>query len=415
MMTINTTAIQLSLPSAREARLASVRSWFPQATGPDLAAHWRGGRAAGLAALRKVDAVDYARSRNYLNGKVSRLSPYLRHGCLSSQEVSQFALDAVGARAEKFVSEVAYRDFFRQAWYRFQASILQDMEPAKVLLGQKPLPADLQSGQSGVECMDAVVRQLQQDGYVHNHARMWFAAYVLHWLKVDWRRAADWFEAALLDGDLASNHLSWQWVASTFSHKPYFFNRENVQRFAGDQYCKQCKAQCPFDDTYEALQQQLFIEVDASTPGYPKARPLQQALALTPRNDLPLWVHDEMLSSEHAMLNTNQPKVFIFDPALYGHWPLKRLQWMADALAEMPNVQLWLGATAQVWQQLGVQHVQSQRTPQAKLHAAIAPIKVTWCAEPPFAEASLSDHHLLRFTRYWKKVGPAVMGRHYLD
>ncbi|MGC8035725.1 FAD-binding domain-containing protein, partial [Salmonella enterica] len=65
-----------------------------------------------------------------------------------------------------------------------------------------------------------------------NHARMWLASYVVHLRKVHWRAGADWMVGHLLDGDLASNHLSWQWVAGTGSHKPYLFNAENVAKYA---------------------------------------------------------------------------------------------------------------------------------------------------------------------------------------
>ena len=76
------------------------------------------------------------------------------------------------------------------------------------------------------------MRTLYATGYLHNHTRMWIASYVVHCRKVHWRAGADWLYAHLLDGDLASNHLSWQWVASTFSSKPYLFNAENVAKFA---------------------------------------------------------------------------------------------------------------------------------------------------------------------------------------
>jgi len=114
--------------------------------------------------------------------------------------------------------------------------------------------------------MDEVVRELINEGYVHNHARMWFAAYVVHWLKVDWRRAADWFESQLLDGDKASNHLSWQWVASTFSSKPYYFNKENLARFTGEKYCATCQIECPFDDSYENIHKKILVKMGRLSP-----------------------------------------------------------------------------------------------------------------------------------------------------
>jgi deoxyribodipyrimidine photo-lyase len=94
------------------------------------------------------------------------------------------------------------------------------------------LPQDIREGRTGVAAIDNAVRILYATGYLHNHLRMWLASYVVHVRKVHWRAGADWLYGHLLDGDLPSNHLSWQWVAATFSSKPYLFNAENVAKYA---------------------------------------------------------------------------------------------------------------------------------------------------------------------------------------
>jgi deoxyribodipyrimidine photo-lyase len=90
------------------------------------------------------------------------------------------------------------------------------------------MPDDVRHGASGVPVIDQAVRQLYFNGYVHNHARLWLASYLVHIRKVHWRVGADWMYGHLLDGDVASNDLSWQWVAGTGSSKPYLFNAANV-------------------------------------------------------------------------------------------------------------------------------------------------------------------------------------------
>ena len=182
-----------------------------------------------------------------------------------------------GKHAHKLAAELSYRDYFRQVWYRFGEAIMQPMESPKVGLGDKPMPDFIAQGFTGLVCMDEIVRQLQQHGYVHNHARMWFAAYVVHWLKVDWRQAADWFETQLLDGDTASNHLSWQWIASSFSNKPYLFNKENLIKFGGESWCQQCRVACPFEGSYEQLHQQLFTEAVVAPGVAPGLAPCPKA------------------------------------------------------------------------------------------------------------------------------------------
>jgi deoxyribodipyrimidine photo-lyase len=94
------------------------------------------------------------------------------------------------------------------------------------------VPADVREARSGLPVIDQAVRTLYARGHLHNHARMWLASYLVHLRGVHWRAGADWLAGQLFDGDLASNHLSWQWVAGTGSHRPYLFNAENVARHA---------------------------------------------------------------------------------------------------------------------------------------------------------------------------------------
>ena len=193
--------------------------------------------ASAYARAAHTSPSHYARTRNALDGGVTGLSPYLTHGIISLPEVAR----TVGAKHklgyhDKLVFELGWRAFFHHVWASAPQpnAILADMRPANVWRGQyaSALPADITEGRTGVRAIDAAVRQLYATGYLHNHARMWLASYCVHLRKVHWRAGADWLYAHLLDGDLPSNHLSWQWVAATFSSKPYLFNASNVAKFA---------------------------------------------------------------------------------------------------------------------------------------------------------------------------------------
>lgn len=132
-----------------------------------------------------------------------------------------------------------------------------------------PLPAVFRSARLAqsfqLALQQATRDQLVTTGWLHNHARMWMAAWLVHWRRVHWKAGADWFLEHLLDGDPASNHLSWQWVASTFSHKPYFFNRGNLERYSDGNYCHSCPSanSCPFEGSYDQLENQLFSPMPA--------------------------------------------------------------------------------------------------------------------------------------------------------
>lgn len=225
-----------------------------------------GGREAGELALAAIQPDRYGFDRNYLDGHVSRLSPYIRHGVLTLRQVKELAFSKVKDRlhAAKFVTELAWRDYWQRLYATLGSAVWEDREelktgwPADAYASQ--LPADIADGQTGLACMDAYVRELRATGYLHNHARMWFAAYVVHFRRVRWQAGAAFFLSHLLDGDPASNNLSWQWVASTFSHKPYFFNRENLEKYTNGIHCKTCpvKGHCDFEGSYEALDRKLF-------------------------------------------------------------------------------------------------------------------------------------------------------------
>lgn len=224
----------------------------------------RGGRRAALERLAAWNPRGYASRRNTLpsaGGVVSRLSPDLRHGVISLREAACDALMKAGRCEDtlKFWAELGWRQFWQLVRRARGAAIESDLEAAKVPLGRTAaLPDDIRRGETGLACMDAFVRDLVAEGWLHNHARLWFAAYVVHFRKVDWRAGARFFYQHLLDGDPASNLLSWQWVASTFSAKPYIFNRDNLERHTGGCYCRGCAARCPFDGSYDELQQRLF-------------------------------------------------------------------------------------------------------------------------------------------------------------
>ncbi len=400
---------KLTIPSDRAERLQYIKRMFPQAVGSFLSDAWRGGRHEAIKRLNTIDVEAYNRNRHFLNGGVSKLSPYLRYGCLTLKEAADSTRYRFGIKAEKFVYELAWRDYWRRVWYQLGDGIFSDIEDPKVPLGDNPMPDFMRQGITGLPCMDGFIRDLTHEGYVHNHARMWFAAYVVHWLKVDWREAADWFENYLLDGDKASNHLSWQWIASLFSSKPYYFNKENLARYTGEKYCATCKINCPFDKSYEALNEKLFTKQEPADAKMRRVIKLARA-PLSTHQATAVFVHDEMLSAAHPLLRQSRASIFVFDDNLHAKWPLKRIQFVADCLNELPDVEVWLGDTREILKERGVGKVITQNTPNLQLKELLDPFQTEWQPELPFTEVEISEQRLKRFSRYWDKVGQEFFG-----
>ena len=210
-------------------------------------------RSAALARLKTIHPSDYARSRNFLEGAVTALSPYITHGLVSLPEVR----DAISERhrltaQDKLVFEFGWREYYRHVWTHRGEGIFDSFHEGCLpeAAYARALPQDIRRASTGVKVIDLAVRTLYATGYLHNHARMWLASYVVHLRKVHWHTAAQWMLAHLLDGDVASNHLSWQWVAGTGSSKPYLFNAANVAKFAPADWHSPGTV---IDTSYEAL------------------------------------------------------------------------------------------------------------------------------------------------------------------
>ena len=210
-------------------------------------------RAAGLAAMQAfVPAMGrrYANGRNTDNGPgrhkaVSTLSPYIRRRMITEQEAVAAALAAHGPEAaEKFIEEVIWRGYFKgwlerrpQVWTSYVQGLDADLA---ALDRDRRLRRDVDravNGQTGIECFDAWAVELVDTGYLHNHARMWFASIWIFTLELPWRVGADFFLRHLLDGDPASNTLGWRWAAGLHTRgKPYPARADNITTFTNGRF-----------------------------------------------------------------------------------------------------------------------------------------------------------------------------------
>jgi deoxyribodipyrimidine photo-lyase len=192
----------------------------------------------------------YANGRNTDNGPaahkaVSMLSPYIRRRLVLESDAVAAAIAAHGQQdAEKFVQEVIWRGYFKgwlerrpQVWDSYRAGLEGDLA---ALDRDRRLRRDVDramNGQTGLECFDAWATELVDTGYLHNHARMWFASIWIFTLGLPWRLGADFFFRHLLDGDAASNTLGWRWVAGLHTRgKPYPADAQNIATFTAGRF-----------------------------------------------------------------------------------------------------------------------------------------------------------------------------------
>lgn len=360
-------------------------------------------REAALARLAAVDAAAYARTRNHLTGAVTGLSPYLTHGLLSVPE----CLAALELPAQhKLVYEFGWREFFRHVWGHRGKGILRSLHegPLPDDAYACELPDDIRRGATGVPVVDQAVRTLYASGRLHNHARMWLASYVVHGRKVHWRAGADWLYAHLLDGDLASNHLSWQWVAGTGSHKPYLFDAANVARFAPEAWHSGGSAVDLSYADWDALARSPGQLPAGDGPGVDEPRLMSRPVAGV--QPAALQAYEVWLVHPWA-LGVPPPGVrvvaaVITEAHVEHPWSVRRWDWVLARLAAL-SADVWVGSAAEVAAALaGVARIRTQSNPH--IDAWLAP-RIEALPEPRHFPAIAPVCG--SFSRWWSHVQQA--------
>lgn len=208
------------------------------------------------AALDRLDqflpraGADYARDRNHDGGpdhrdNVSGLSPYLSRRMISEEEAIRRVLKKHSpSAAEKFIEEVLWGTYWKGwlemrpgVWKQYRQLAVREREKLRRDAVTAKRYESAVNGESGIECFDAWTRELVETGYLHNHARMWYASIWIFTLRLPWAAGAEFFMRHLLDGDPASNTLSWRWVAGLHTPgKHYPARAGNIAKYTGGRF-----------------------------------------------------------------------------------------------------------------------------------------------------------------------------------
>ena len=249
----------------------------------------------------EINPVEYSTTRNFKNGAISYLSPYISRGIITSKQIIEKLRERgfTNYECSKFEQELAWREFWQRVWQKKGNQIYFDIKQKQAPIQSEKTPNFLMDGSIGIEAIDSGIEQIKTTGYMHNHMRMYTASVVCNIGQFHWKNPADWMYYHLLDGDVASNYLSWQWVAGANSNKKYIANQENINHFfQSDQ------TNTFLDTSYEDLQS----IVDGKGMSF-------EAISIDLKTNLP--------SSENFTVN-NQPI------RVYNYYNLDP-QWRADS------------------------------------------------------------------------------------
>jgi deoxyribodipyrimidine photo-lyase len=196
--------------------------------------------------IQQIDPVQYARSRNFSDGAVTHLSPYISRGVISTKQVFDhlLSLDLPWQRIEKLVQELAWRDYWQNTWIAKGDGINEDLKHAQDPVSNHGISDAIVDHRTGINAIDDAIGDLFKTGYMHNHMRMYVASVACNVAQSHWLTPARWMYYHLLDGDWASNALSWQWVAGSNANKKYYANQDNINKY------------------FNSSQRQTFLDVD---------------------------------------------------------------------------------------------------------------------------------------------------------
>ncbi|WP_299051918.1 FAD-binding domain-containing protein [uncultured Nocardioides sp.] len=362
-----------SPPSVADgAEVADVEAWVAEhlgdltREGPDgvRSGAFRGGQSAADAALATLDVTSYARTRSTVlpveRRGASRMSPYIRHGLLTLTEVWDAVADAQGRDRTKYRDELMWQEYARHLYARVGDDLGRSLrrEQPRPPAWDEPWPREM-------ACMDAVVGELHDDGWVVNQTRMWLASQWAVRAGATWRDGEDEMFAHLVDGSRAANRLGWQWTIGTGSGKPYGFSRWQVEKRA-PQLCNRCalKKDCPVQGWPEADTGPSVDGPDLRKGEIPPGPAEVEGAGGAER----VWLTAESLSERDPALaaDADRPAVFVFDEPLLRRLRLsgKRLVFLSETLGE-------LAATREVEVRRGDVVAELSGTPLAATYAPV--------------------------------------------
>ena len=176
---------------------------------------------------------EYPKKRNFDLGKghlnVSKLSPYIRRRLVSENEIIELALSQHPLRSlDKFIQEIYWRTYWR-GWLELHPKVYTEYDNANKTTD---IPI-----KTGIKCFDYWTQELIETGYLHNHARMWYASIWIFTLNRPWEDGAKFFSKYLIDWCPASNTLGWRWVAGLQTvGKNYLATADNIKLFTNNRF-----------------------------------------------------------------------------------------------------------------------------------------------------------------------------------
>jgi deoxyribodipyrimidine photo-lyase len=291
--------------------------------------------------LHAINPVLYGKTRNYVHGDVTYLSPYVSRGIISTKFILESVLSCGYTMDEiiPFVKQLAWRDYFQRVWQ------LKDVEkdiryPQESVLNFG-IPDAVINASTGIKAIDDSIDLLYKAGYMHNHCRMYVASIACNIAGSYWHNPSRWMYYHLLDGDLASNNCSWQWVAGANSSKKYFANQENISRFSNTPHVNSF-----LDIPYESFGMLNVPDVLTSLTSFGSATVLPEVKPLIVDAALPTFIYNYYNLDSEWRKHEPGNRILLLEPEIFKKYPVseKCISFLLECSKNIPGIQIFTGA-----------------------------------------------------------------------
>jgi deoxyribodipyrimidine photo-lyase len=299
--------------------------------------------SAIYARLDNIDPLNYCKNRNFIDGDVTLLSPYISRGFLSTNLVLQHLIEQGYdlTKIEKFIQELAWRDYWQHTWKEMGDLVNFDIKNQQTNVSNFSISRAFIDSNTGIKAIDDALDAFYQTGYLHNHIRMYLASMACNVAQSYWLLPAKWMYYHLLDADWASNVLSWQWVAGSNSHKKYFANQENINKYCGsdqfDSYLNVDYDELPLIDIPDQLSDLTSIDLKSILP--------ETNLIQIDQNE-PTLIYNFYNLDPHWHEDTNANRILLLDPSVFEKYPVsdKSIEFMMNLAKNIPHIKVFRGS-----------------------------------------------------------------------
>lgn len=295
--------------------------------------------------LKRIDAIEpisYGKTRNFIDGDVTYLSPYISRGVISTSFVLEkvLARDVDPESIKKFIQELCWRDYWQQVWKEKGETINTDLKHEQSQVSNQLIPKAIIDANTGISAIDDAISSFYKTGYIHNHVRMYIASIACNIGKSHWKYPAQWMYYHLLDGDWASNALSWQWVAGTFSNKKYVANQENINK-----YCHTSQSDTFLDVSYDNLPLVEIPKILEETSQLRLQTKLPESDDLQIDSKLPTYIFNSYNLDPNWDASAKANRILLLEPSHFENYPVSEqsINFILDLKKNIEDCQVFVG------------------------------------------------------------------------